>query len=39
MVQVAVEGGDVWRNSFGNMGSAINSLWENILKDLGGSTN
>jgi CubicO group peptidase (beta-lactamase class C family) len=39
MVQVAVEGGDAWRNSFGNMGSAINSLWENILKDLGGSTN
>ena len=39
MVQVAVEGGDAWRNSYGNMGSALNSLWENILKDLGGSTN
>jgi CubicO group peptidase (beta-lactamase class C family) len=38
MVQVAIgEGDDAWRNSFGNMGSALNSLWENILKDLGGS--
>ena len=38
MVQVAIgEGDDAWRNSFGNMGSALNSLWQNILKDLGGS--
>jgi hypothetical protein len=37
MVQVAAEGHDAWRNSFGNMGGALNSLWENVLKDLGGS--
>jgi CubicO group peptidase (beta-lactamase class C family) len=36
MVQVAVGDYDVWRNSFG-MGGALNSLWENVLKDLGGS--
>lgn len=37
MVQVAAEGHDAWRNSFGSMGGALNSLWENVLKDLGGS--
>jgi CubicO group peptidase (beta-lactamase class C family) len=37
MVQVAAGDNDAWRNSFGNMGGALNSLWENVLKDLGGS--
>lgn len=37
MVQIAVGDHDAWRNSFGNMGGALNSLWENILKDLGGN--
>ena len=37
MVQVAAGDNDAWRNSFGSMGGALNSLWENVLKDLGGS--
>jgi len=37
MVQVAAGDNDSWRNSFGSMGGALNSLWENVLKDLGGS--
>ena len=37
MVQVAAGDHDSFKNSFGNMGSALNSLWQNILKDLGGS--
>jgi CubicO group peptidase (beta-lactamase class C family) len=37
MVQVAAGDNDSWRNSFDSMGGALNSLWENVLKDLGGS--
>lgn len=37
MVQTAVEGHDAWKNSFGNMGGSLTSIWKEILKDLGGS--
>ena len=40
MVHIAVANDhNVWGGSYGSMGTALNSLWENILKDLGGSTN
>jgi hypothetical protein len=33
IAQVDAEDRGAWRNSFGNMGGALNSLWENVLKD------
>ena len=34
MVQVAAGDNDAWRNSFGSMGEALNSLWEKVFCQL-----